>query len=120
MIAGLGTDIVEIGRFKKFSDNSHFLDKIYSHEELAFIKNKPQSLAGNFAAKEAVSKALGTGFSGISPKELEILRNEKGCPFCKLSGNAKALADNLGIKNIFVSISHSKNYATATAIAERE
>lgn len=120
MILGIGTDIVEIKRFEKTASNIKFLNKIFSEKELLIINGKLQSIAGNFAAKEAVVKALGTGFSGIPPKEIEILRNIDGCPYCLLSGNAQKTAEKLNISKILVSISHSKNYAIATAVAEKE
>ena len=116
MIVGVGNDIVEICRFANLSER--FINKVYSSEETEFLKGARNRLAGNFAAKEAVSKALGTGFSKISPSEIKILRDEKGKPVCILCGNAKEIADNLGIKKIFVSISHCREYASATAVAE--
>lgn len=71
----------------------------------------------NFAGKEAVAKALGTGFSGILPVEIEILRSKSGAPYVELSGNAKKTADNLGVDKIHISLSDSKTMAIACAVA---
>lgn len=75
-------------------------------------------LAGDFAVKEAVSKAFGTGVSGFELFEIEVLRNERGAPYVRLSGQAAALADSLGIGRIHVSISDTETYVTAFAVAE--
>ena len=114
----IGCDIVQIQRIRP-----SLAHKILSENEQRIYqtlkeKRAIEFLAGHFAAKEAVSKALGTGFSKISPSEIKILRDEKGKPVCILCGNAKEIADNLGIKKIFVSISHCREYASATAVAE--
>lgn len=118
MIVGLGTDIVENSRFENLS--RRFLEKVYTEDEIKILNGKVFRLAGNFAAKEAVSKALGTGFSGLIPKEIEILRDKNGSPVCRLHGNAEKTAKMSGIERIIVSISHSKCYAAATAVAERK
>ncbi len=116
MIKGVGTDIIEIERIKKAIEKKGFLDRIYTKEEQKlYHKINPQTLAGNFAAKEAVAKALGTGFSKCSPVEIEILRNVNGKPYVNLYGNAKKILNELNGK-IEVTISHSKENAVAFAI----
>ena len=87
--------------------------------EIELFGKNVNSLAVNFAAKEAASKALGTGFAeGINPLEIEILRNEKGEPKVRLYENAqKAFLEKQG-KNIFVSLSHEKEYAVAYVVME--
>ena len=75
-------------------------------------------MAGNFAGKEAFSKAIGTGIRGFQLEEVEILRDELGKPHIALSGAAKKIADEMGISGLYISISHSKHYAVAQVIAE--
>lgn len=121
MIIGIGNDIIEIERIKKALSNKTFFKKIYTEKEQKIFNGKNfHSLAGNFAAKESVSKALGTGFSGFSPIDIEILRYDNGKPYVKLYNNAKKTAENLNIKKIHLSISHCLKYAQATAVAEGE
>jgi holo-[acyl-carrier protein] synthase len=117
MIKGIGVDIIELDRFNEV--NQSFLDKLYTKaEQRLFHGNNYQTLAGNFAAKEAVAKALGTGFSGIAPIEIEVLRRPSGSPYVVLSGNARALLDSMGGGTIHISISHSKHSAVAMAVLE--
>ncbi len=122
MIAGIGNDIIETKRIKKAVEtNPKFLLKYFTSKERNYFEERNhsyESIAGNFAAKEAVSKALGTGFSGFGPIDIEISRNEAGGPVVFLYGRAKKLAEERGIIQIWVSISHCKAYATAYSIAE--
>ena len=124
MIIGIGTDIVEIDRIEKATLRTvGFIDKVFTHNEQAHYEqkhNQVETLAGFFAAKEAVSKALGTGFRNFGLKDIEIVPNALGKPEVYLYKNAKLLCDELKIKRIEVSISHCKEYATAFAIAEGE
>lgn len=118
MIKGIGTDILEISRIKQSMENPRFLEKNFTlTENEYFIKKKmsPESVAAAFCAKEAFSKALGTGISGFSHKDIEILHNESGAPYIKLYNNARELCAD---KNIHLSLSHSKNYATAIVVIE--
>ncbi len=120
MIIGIGTDIIEISRIQKATENNSFLNKIYTKSEQELFHNcNYETLAGNFAAKEAVAKALGTGFKGCSPKEIEILRYESGKPYVVLHNNAKEIFNSLNGGNILISISHSKDNAVAFAIIEK-
>ena len=124
MIIGIGTDIVEIDRIQKATLRTvGFIDKVFTKNEQAHYvqkHNQVETLAGFFAAKEAVSKALGTGFRNFGLKDIEIVPNALGKPEVYLYKNAKLLCDELKIKRIEVSISHCKEYATAFAIAEGE
>lgn len=124
MIVGIGTDIVEIDRIQKaISHTRSFIDKVYTKREQEYYVSKhyrTETLAGFFAAKEAVSKALGTGFRNFGLKDIEIVPNSLGKPEVYLHQNAKLLCDELGIKHVLISISHCKEYATAFAIAEGE
>lgn len=121
MIISTGIDITEVERIKKNMGNVKFLEKIYSKEELEYLKTRkfnPQTAAGMFAAKEAVSKCLGTGFSNFGPCHIEIFKDDKGKPCVVLSGNALKRAEELNIKNIHISISHTSEFAVAQCVAE--
>jgi len=112
-IFGIGTDIVEIKRMKKALQSKKFLEKCFSPAEIEYCGAKgAASFAGHFAAKESVAKALGTGFRGFLPRDIEICHNALGLPFAKLSGKINLSAESM----IKISISHEKNYATAMAI----
>ena len=115
-IYGVGTDIVDITRIKKIIKNKKFINKIFSNKEIRNSKQKLDSYyAKRFAAKEAFSKALGTGISeGISFNEISILNNDKGQPYIELLGKTKII-ENKKIKKrkIFLSLSDEKKYAIA-------
>lgn len=118
MIYSIGTDIIEIERIKKASLKGGFLNMVFTQNEISAFNGKYQSMAGNFAAKEAVVKAFGTGFGRIGPKDIEVLRYENGKPYVVLHNEAKVFANNSKIKNIHISISHNKNDAVGFAVAE--
>lgn len=121
MIIGIGTDIIEIDRIEKvMKRTSSFIQKSFTHNEIEYFKSKGfknNVVAGNFAAKEAVSKALGTGFRGFGLKDIEVLRDQYGKPTVFFSDKIYELID---IKkfNMHVSISHSKENAIAYAVME--
>jgi holo-[acyl-carrier protein] synthase len=122
MILGIGNDIVEIARIRAILTRypQRFLDRIYtSHEQEYCLKRKEPALhlAGRFAAKEAIVKALGIGFSqGLNWLDIEIQNDSKGKPTVFLSASAKEL---LGDLMLHVSISHCHHYATAFAVWTR-
>lgn len=121
MIKGIGTDIIEINRIEAAIQSEHFKERIFTPKELEALKikhKKTESLAGLFAAKEAVSKALGTGFRNFGAADIEILTNELGKPEVTLKSGAKELAEQLSINSIHLTISHCKAYAVAYALAE--
>jgi holo-[acyl-carrier protein] synthase len=122
MIVGIGIDIAEITRIKRLLDREGFAEKVFTPSELAFSEkhSAPEtSLAGRFAAKEAVMKALGTGWAkGVSWHDIVISHDEAGKPSVELSGQAGRIADELGAAGIFISISHTGDYAVAQAVAE--
>ncbi|MGV8983935.1 holo-ACP synthase [Clostridium sp.] len=124
MILGVGTDIVEVRRIKKaIESNSRFLEKIFTTTELDYLKSRnlrPEYVAGRFAAKEAVAKALGTGFRGFDFKDIEIDRTTLGKPIVTLKGKAKLIAKKEGQYNVHLSISHGVDSAVAYAILEVE
>ncbi len=121
-IQGIGTDIIEINRVEKAVNNTpNFMNKVFTPGEIAYFESvhfKAETLAGTFAAKEAVVKALGTGFRGFGIKDIEILRDALGKPYVACLGNAQTLCMDKNIHNIHVSIAHCKDYAIAYAIAE--
>ena len=114
----IGTDIVEIGRIRLAIERwgERFLKRVYTGDELRVYGSRMHTLAASFASKEAVMKLLGTGARGVAWREIETLYHPSGKPLIKLNGRAKAEADRLGIKEIDVSMSHTRKYATATAI----
>ncbi|HOM42390.1 MAG TPA: holo-ACP synthase [Bacillota bacterium] len=122
MIFGIGTDIIEIKKIKKAITRSpRFIERLFTEQELEFYKKKDmkaQHIAGGFSAKEAVLKALGTGLRGFRWKDIEILRGPIGKPIVRFEGNVKQFIEDNGIGIIHVTISHSRDFATATAVAE--
>jgi holo-[acyl-carrier protein] synthase len=111
-----GIDIIEIARIKKAVARwgESFLRRVYTDSELKLYREKPASLAARFACKEAVMKLLGTGRRGIHWREIETLSHPSGKPLLNLYGNAQSKASELEIKEIAVSLSHSKEYAIAS------
>lgn len=118
MIIGIGNDLIEKERVKKACEKDAFLSRVFTDKELELFKDKKDRAASNWAVKEAVSKALGTGFFGIELSEIEVLRDEAGKPYVNLYGNAKIIQEELGIKTFFVSISDTKDYVCAVVVAE--
>jgi len=124
MIYGIGTDIVNISRFKKMKSLKSFSEKLLSDNELkiSLIYNEEKLikyLAKQFACKEALSKAFGTGIrKPILFKELEVLRDEKGKPYFNPLGDVKKTIVNLGITKTHVSLADESEYAIAFAILE--
>ena len=116
-IFGIGVDQVEAERVIKSCEKDTFLKKYYTDKECDIIEIRKTRCATNFAAKEAVVKALGTGFGKVLPKEVEILRNELGAPYVCLHGAAKAYAKEHGITKIHLSLTDTKQDAVAYAIA---
>ena len=113
----IGTDIIDINRIKKSAANDRFLSRVFSKKELDFLsskKNPYPSMAGNWAAKEAFSKALGTGVRGFSLNEISVLRDENGKPYFELSGNALKFSKDLSFS---LSISHTDALAAAVVIS---
>lgn len=118
MIVGIGTDIVKIARFEGKAENEKFMAKIFTASEREYLMDKGvQSMAGLFAAKEAVVKAMGCGFKGFWPKDIEILHDDMGRPVAKLYGTAVSAVHESTVFHI--SISHNETDAIAFAVAER-
>lgn len=121
-ILGIGTDIIEIERIKKAGEsNPGFLDRVLSKREKDYcfnIASRYQSVAGRFAGKEAVVKALGTGFAACSFSDIEIVNNTKGKPEVILANNALKLFEEMGGQELQISISHSKETAVAFVVIQ--
>jgi holo-[acyl-carrier protein] synthase len=122
-IFGIGTDIVDISRFKRlFNKNKKIKKKIFSKKEIKYCESRPNKIASyskRFAAKEAFSKALGTGVSsGISFSEISVTNNKKGAPFIELLGKTKIISKKLIKKKnkIYLSLSDEKKYALAMVV----
>ena len=128
MIIGIGVDIIEIERVRQaIQNNKNFLSKLFTERELDYFISRNMNsevIAGNFAAKEAVSKALGTGIRGFSFKDIEILRNELGKPEVILHSGANLIGNKLVGNNnslrIHLSISHNNSNAIAYSVLEGE
>lgn len=120
MILGIGIDMTEIERIEKACQRQAFFLRIYTPLERELYGKKTQSLAARFAVKEAVVKALGTGFQGISPLEIETVNDELGKPVVCLTGGAAKKAESLGCKRIHVSITHTRTTASAMVVLEGE
>ncbi len=121
-VAGLGVDIVEIARMQRaVSRSPHFAQRVFTEHERAYCdaKARPeQSYAAHFAAKEAVVKALGCGFSaGIKITDVEVSHNGKGRPFVILHGAAARTATAQGVVSLPISLSHTHDTAIANAVA---
>lgn len=119
MIIGIGTDLIEVVRVEKACENKRFLVKNFTEKEQELFTTDSQKVAGNFAVKESVAKAFGTGFRHFSLHEIEVLRDTLGKPYVNLYGNALEVAKQLGINQIHVSITNTKEYASAFVIAEK-
>jgi len=120
MITGIGTDLIEVDRVLKACEKETFLRRYYSDKEIDLIRMDRRKSADNFAVKEAVSKMLGTGFRDIQPIEIEVLRNKLGKPYVNLYGKAAGVAAKQGITIVHVSISNTRDYASAFVVGEQK
>lgn len=115
----VGVDIIEIERiaaaWQRFGQR--FLRRIYTAREIAYCRGRVSELAARFAAKEAISKALGTGLNGISWVEMEVLADSRGKPYVVLHGRAAARAQDLGLSQWAISLSHHDSAAVAFVVA---
>ena len=114
-----GIDIVEINRLEEINPaiRARFINRVFTPAEQALTRGLTPSLSGRFAAKEAVSKALGTGIGAVHWQDIEILRGPAGEPVLQLHGRAREVAAQLGLTEWSVSISHGRTHAVATAVA---
>ncbi len=118
-----GIDLVDFPRIEEMikKHGDRFMDRIFTPVEQAYAesnKNSVEKLAGRFAAKEAILKLIGTGWRGkIAWTDIEITNTSTGQPKVALTGEVKKIADKLKIKHISVSITHTANFAIASAVA---
>ena len=117
MIYGVGVDMVAIARIERSIARPGFMEYTYTEEERTRFAGQPRRLAGNFAAKEALSKALGTGVRGFSLRDMAVLRDELGAPYFVFSG---ALADILNEKGLTAHVGLTNTEDTATAFVVLE
>lgn len=122
-IIGIGTDMCAVSRMEKAIQREHFYERVFFEQERAYLESKEnaraQSAAAMFAAKEAVSKALGTGFiRGIMPWTIEVTHAENGAPGIRLHDAAKERLEELGGAAVHLSLTHEGDTAMAFAIIE--
>lgn len=127
MILGHGIDLVDVARLRRSVEEhgEHFLSRVYTPGEREYcdrnLKRRFEHLAARFAAKEAVLKALGTGWSGgIAWTDVEVIRAADGKPSLKLHNVAAELATQRGMRSWHISLTHTETHAMASAIAETE
>jgi len=118
-----GIDLVDFGRIEQMLEKhpQRFLDRVFTPTEQADaerVKNRIEKLAGRFAAKEAVMKLIGSGWrDGVAWTDIEVVNNPLGQPIVTITGKVKELADEKGIEQITLSITHTANFALASAVA---
>jgi holo-[acyl-carrier protein] synthase len=124
MIVGVGVDVVDIHRIQDMlkRQGERFLERVYTPDERSFCRDRRDPaphLAARFAAKEAVFKALGTGWAkGVTWVDIEVCRQGHEAPFLVLHGEAKRVSESLGVRRMHLSLSHSQTAAVAVAILE--
>lgn len=119
MILGIGNDIIEIERIEKACQKEAFLVRYFTDNEIELCQGKASKIAGNFAVKESVAKAFGTGFREAEAKDIEVLRDSLGKPYVILHGGARKLYEEMGAEKVHVSITNTHEYAAAVAILEK-
>ena len=125
MIYGIGIDLCSIRRVQNIKDLNKFANKILTFDEIKYLdtldqKNSVNYLAKQFAAKEALSKALGTGLIGdVKLNLIEIDRDQSGKPYIKMNDHMKTLLSKIGVNSTFVSLADDSDFAVATVILER-
>lgn len=120
-LLGVGVDLCGVARIERAIEKEHFYERVFTPEERAYLdrkgKSRAQSAAAMFAAKEAVAKALGTGFSGgVMPWNISVVHNEKGAPAAELTGAAKERLEQIGGAGVQISLSHEGDSAIAFAV----
>lgn len=122
-VLGIGTDIIECLRIAQMIERHGelFINRVYTPYEISYCSSRKQATqhyAGRWAAKEAILKALGTGWRrGISWRDIEVRNDSQGKPVVGLRGGARDLVEQLGIREMLVSISHCRSHAMAHALA---
>ena len=125
MIHGIGTDFVEVSRLERILKEwgDRFLDRVYAHDEIEYCRSKAFPaihFAARFAAKESFLKSIGIGLGmGVKLKEIEVRNNTLGNPELKINEKVVSILDNLGVKAIHLSMTHTREHAHAIVILER-
>ncbi len=122
-MTGIGIDLCGVERFLKLKNDNHFLERIFTQNEIAYCSKKRRAeecFAARFAAKEAFMKAIGTGLAGkISFKDIEVCKDDSGAPYLELYNGSKEALNNTGCSKVHLSISHERNMAAAVVIIEK-
>ncbi len=122
MIVGIGCDLSGISRWEDETARDRLLDRWFCPEEREYVRSRgraaAQSAAGIFCAKEALAKALGTGFSSVSPLDICVTHTPGGAPCFRLSGSAALAAERIGARRFHLSITHDAGVAAAFCVAE--
>lgn len=120
MIIGIGVDVIEISRIRQAILRPAFIKRVFSEAEQKYCDSRgvhrPASYAARFAGKEAILKAFGTGLSEGSLQDIEIINDDRGCPRVSLSGFYGSLATKIGVAEIYISLTHAREYAAAQAV----
>ena len=118
-----GVDLIKVDRVQNVIERygERFLSRVFTETELAYCCGRPHQLAARFAAKEAVSKMLGTGIQhpeGVDWREIQIVSDERGKPSVQLSGKAAQRASEMNLTHLSISLSHTREHAIAIIVAE--
>lgn len=115
----VGVDMIEVPRIARALERwgERFLRRVYTDNEIALCDGRVPELAVRFAGKEAISKALGTGLVGVDWPEMEILADYRGKPIVRLHGRARKRAEEIGLQQWAISLTHTKEYAMAMVVA---
>ena len=122
MITGIGIDLIEVKKIAKSIPSETYLYKVFTEAEIAECRlatNSAERFAGKFAAKEALMKAIGKGIrQGVWFTQIEVLNEESGAPYIRVNNEVEAAINELGVKKIHVSVTHTKSTAAAIVILE--
>lgn len=123
MIIGTGVDLAEVDRIRAAIERhgARFIERIYTPAEIAYVErkaNRYERYAARFAAKEAGMKALGTGWHGVRWRDFEVANLPSGRPTLRFHGAAARIADQLGVQNVAISLTHTATQALAYVILE--
>jgi len=123
MITGIGIDIVDVSRMEKWRSNARLLDRYFHPDEVTAVilrgRGAAQSLAARFAAKEAFGKALGTGLSDITLKDIMVINSYNGRPEIQVFGTAKTALEKSGANRMHISLTHEGDNALAMVVLEK-
>jgi len=123
MITGIGVDLIQVRRMERWRANAKLLERYFHPDEIKYVNSRgngaEMSLAARFAAKEAFGKALGTGLSNLTLKDIMVINEYSGRPEIKLVGTAKMALEKSGANKVHVSLTHERDNAIAMIVLER-